>query len=302
MEFAVSTFVLFIVVLLLWFIATLYDKQVEMFENPSGESDTREDALGIYDDFYAKIYNMLFNSPEKTSFERVSMREMMFDTFSKPETKILDVCCGTSAHAKTMTEDGYDFVGMDVSEPMLKIARRDCPSARFYKADAKDASSFPPKSFSHALLLHFSIYQFPNPKIVIDNIYQWLKPEGYLVVHLVNPEKFDPVLDASSPFPAFSIQKYNKQRVTESDIYFNNFKYKAKFVKAPDEEEALFEETFTFSKDDAQPKYRENKHHLYMPSVNAMIDLIRSSGFSLIESIDMTQAGYEYQYIVYFQK
>lgn len=302
MEFPVSTFVLFIVILLLWFVSSLGYKEKELFENPSGETDVRSDAAGIYDDFYAKIYDMLFNTPEKTSFERASMREMFFDTFSKPETKILDVCCGTAPHAKWITEDGYDYVGMDISEPMLNRARTNCPSGRFYKSDAKDASSFPPKAFSHAMLLHFSIYQFPNPKIVIDNIYQWLKPDGMLVVHLVNPEKFDPILDAASPFPGFSLQKYSKSRVTESDIYFNNFKYKAKFVKDPQEEEALFEETFTFSKEDAEPKYRENKHHLYMQPVNAMIDLIRTSGFSLIESIDMTQAGYEYQYLVYFQK
>jgi hypothetical protein len=39
-----------------------------------------------------------------------------------------------------------------------------------------------------------------------------------------------------------------------------------------------------------------------MPALPEMIDLIRASGFTLQEQVDMTSIGYEYQYLVYFTK
>ena len=49
-------------------------------------------------------------------------------------------------------------------------------------------------------MLGFSIYEFQNPKIVSDNVYQWLEPDGFFIVHMVDPDKFDPLLDLASPF------------------------------------------------------------------------------------------------------
>lgn len=281
----------------MWAITVVFPKKArEGFEEGG---DTFEDPSDIYDDFYARIYDKLFSTPERVSFEKASFKEIAFNTFSKPETKILDVCCGTSPHAKWIAEDGYEIVGADNSEAMLKRARLQCPSGKFYKTDVTNGNAFPPKSFSHAMLLYFSIYQFRNQRMVVDNIYQWLKPGGYFIVHLVDPDKFDPILSAASPFPAFSLQKYSKERVTDSEVFFNEFKYRAKFIKGHDDD-ATFEETFTFN-DESRPP-RENKHRLIMPTLNAMIDNIRASGFTYKESVDMTSIGYEYQYLVYFTK
>jgi SAM-dependent methyltransferase len=294
-----STAILLFLLGLLWVVTYMARLDKEMFEDGTGsETVTYEDSAEIYDTFYAKVYDTLFSTPERLSFEKASMHELAFNEFSKPETKILDAACGTAPHAKWLVEEGYDVVGADTSEAMLKKARESCPGGRFYRMDITNASGFPPKSFSHALLMYFSFYQFRNPKIVIDTLYQWLKPGGFLIVHLVDPEKFDPILAAASPFPAFSLQKYSKQRVTESDVFFNEFKYHAKFIKDTGDETSTFEEVFTFPDN----TYREHKHRLFMPSLSHCIDLIRSSGFTLKEQVDMTSVGYEYQYLLYFRK
>lgn len=283
---------------IMWSI-TLLAPEKEYFNDGVNVGDVFEDPVDIYDDFYARVYDKLFSTQERISFEKASLKENVFNSFSKPETKIADLCCGTSPHSRWLTEDGYDVVGADTSEAMLRRARVQNPSAKFYRLDITNPSSFPPKQLSHALLFYFSIYQFRNPKIVVDNIYQWLKPGGWFVVHLVDPNKFDPILAAASPFPAFSVQKYSKDRVTDSDVFFNDFKYRAKFIKGAHDDNAIFEETFDFTD---KKKSREHKHRLLMPSVKDMIDTIRSSGFTYKESVDMTSVGYEYQYLVYFTK
>lgn len=304
MSLPMTTIVFVVVVLgVLWIVVAMARMDREMFEDGGGEGETYEDPADIYDDFYAKVYDTLFSTPERISFERASIRENALNEFSKPETKFLDVCCGTAPHAQWLCEDGFEVVGIDQSEAMLKKARTSCPSGRFYRGDVMNPSTFPPKSFSHALLLYFSAYQFRNPKMLFDTIYLWLKPGGMFVVHLVDPDKFDPILAAASPFPAFSLQKYSSSRVTESDVFFDQFKYRSKFIKDRADDGAIFEETFTFQDDeDGSSRYREHKHRLTMPALPEMIDLIRASGFTLREKVDMTSVGYEYQYLVYFTK
>jgi ubiquinone/menaquinone biosynthesis C-methylase UbiE len=278
--------------------------QREMFDTKEkGEKTlTFEDPGDIYDTFYAGIYDKLFTTPERLSFEKSALESYALSAWPISETKILDACCGTSPHAEWLCKKNVELVGLDSSESMLQKARAKCSSARFYRGDITRAETFPPKSFSHAMLLYFSIYQFHNPKMICDTIYSWLKPGGVFVVHLVNPHKFDPILDAASPFAAFSLQKYSDERIIESDIVFDQFSYKSRFVK--DGDDATFEEVVTFydPKKHDDYKYRENKHRLYMPSLDAMTDIIKASGFTQHEMVDMTPAGYEYQYLIFFTK
>lgn len=292
--------VIFLIVAGLWLLKEVYQKDREMFENSKEsdkKNDSREDYQEIYDDFYASVYDKLFSIPERISFEKASIREYALSEWPKKEIKLLDVCCGTSPLADFYCREGIDFVGVDNSEAMLKKAREKCKSARFYKGDVSRVETFAPKSFSHATMLYFSIYQFNNPKMILDNIYSWLKPGGIFVLHIVDPNKFDPILDAASPFLAFSVQKYSTERVIDSDIFFDKFKYKSRFIKDPDEDEAKFEEVFEFP-----DKYREHVHRLHMPNVSNMLEIVRSSGFTRHEMVDMTPVGYEYQYLVYFSK
>ncbi len=280
------------------------DREFFDTEEKGEKSRLLEDPTDIYDSYYAKIYDQLFTTPERMSFEKNAIEEYGLSGWPVAETKVLDVCCGTSPHSEWMCKKGVDIVGIDSSESMLQKARERCSSARFYRGDVTRAESFAPKSFSHALLLYFSIYQFQNQKLIFDHIYQWLKPGGVMIVHLVDPEKFDPILDAASPFMMFSLQRYSKERIMESSVTFDHFNYKSRFVKDKTGEDATFEEVLTFNdpKLNNGVKYREHKHRLHMPSIDSMLELIKSSGFTRHEMIDMTPAGYEYQYILLFTK
>jgi hypothetical protein len=98
---------------------------------------------------------------------------------------------------------------------------------------------------------------------------------------MVDPDKFDPVLNLASPFAAFSLQKYSYERQTDSPIFFDKFKYLGRFNKKKDDDTTTFSETFTYYDKDHNDgkKYRENKHHWVMPSKERMINIIKSSGF-----------------------
>lgn len=288
--------------LFLMYSLSLWYSSVEGFENES--SETFEEPEKVYDSEYASIYNDLWHSNEKLQYEQVSIQELALADRPISTVRILDMCCGTAPHACFFKNLGVDYIGVDISESMIERARSQCPSATFKKGDITQLSIFPQKSFSTCLLLNFSIYQFENSKILSDNVYQWLQPEGYFAVHLVDPDKYDPLHDLASPFAAFSLQKYSLERQTDSNIFFDKFKYLGRLNKKRDHDNATYEETFTYYDPESNKgvKYRENKHRWTMPSKERMIDIIKTSGFKHIETQDLTRVGKEYQYLVYFQK
>lgn len=281
---------------------TLYMSSQEGFENEG--SVTYEDPEQIYDDTYASVYDLIWNPQDMLKYEQVSFNDIALDGWPVKSVKVLDMASGSGPHACWFRNLGVDYTGVDISESMLAKGRENCPSARFQKGDVTQVSLFAPKSFSHALLLGFSIYEFQNPKVLSDNAYQWLQPGGFFIVHLVDPDSYDPIHTLASPFAAFSLQKYSYDRQTKSDIFFDQFKYIGKLNKKKNEDDAIYEETFAYydKANNNGNKYRENKHHWNMPSKERMIDIIKSSGFRLEEVVDLVRCGKEYQYIAYFTK
>lgn len=281
---------------------TLWGSSREGFENEG--SVTYEDPEEIYDDTYASIYDITWNSNEQQKYEQVSMQDIALADWNTKDVHVVDMACGTGPHACWFKNLGVQYVGVDTSDAMIKKGRENCPGARFQKGDITQVHLFPQKSVSHAILLGFSIYQFQNPKIVFDNAYQWLKPGGFFIVHLVDPDKYDPIHNLASPFAAFSLQKYSFERKTDSTIYFDKFKYVGKLKKEKNDDTATYEETFSYydKSDNNDIKYRENKHHWNMPSKERMIDICKSSGFQHVETVDLVRCSREYQYLVYFTK
>jgi SAM-dependent methyltransferase len=274
---------------------SLWDRGREGF---SGKTETITD---FYDSMYADVYNALWHSAKTVNeFEQVTIQEALLAGKQKTSVKILDIACGTGFHACLFKKLGVDYTGLDSSEAMLSQARKSCPNQKFQKGDATVATTYGQKSFSGALLLGFAIYEL-NPKIILDNAFAWIEPGGSMLVHVVDPDKFDPLLDLASPFAAFSLQKYSYERQTKSEIYFDDFKYSGEFHKKLNEPDATFSEMFTFF-NPADIKYREQVHKWNMPSLESMIEIIKSSGFRVSEKIDLVSVGKEYQYLFLLTK
>lgn len=50
---------------------------------------------------------------------------------------VLDLCCGNGRHCCSAVERGLNTVGLDASEELLKIAKKNCPEAFFIRGDAR---------------------------------------------------------------------------------------------------------------------------------------------------------------------
>jgi len=74
---------------------------------------------------FAKYYDQLYEGGRKVSYDgEVRSLRKAFRRYGVRVESILDLACGTGAHAIRLAPMGYDVVGLDASRAQLAIARR----------------------------------------------------------------------------------------------------------------------------------------------------------------------------------
>jgi len=131
-----------------------------------------------------------------------------------------------------------------------------------------------------------------------NNCMNWLMPGGFLIVHLVDRYKFDPILPPGNPLYIVSPQKYAKERITKTKITFNDFVYNADFKLGESNDVAVFDEKFKFN----NGRVRKQEQQLYMEDLPTIVNMAQDAGFLVHAKIDMVKCAYEYQYIYVFIK
>jgi len=273
---------------------------VEGFANPDGP-DGDVIVLGnehLYDEFYAKIYDLIVQGGPRIDAE-IGLT-LAFAKQYRPEIEkleVLDIGAGTGAHVQSFKAAGVGkIVGLEPSEAMVAQARKLYPKNDYRVGPAEQIGQFAASEFNLITLNYFTYYYLRDPVMMFRNAFQWLQPGGSLVIHLVNREKFDPILEAASPFTAFSVQKYSKERVTRSKVTFDKFEYEADFHH--EGENAEFREEFKFK----NGKIRRQVHHLRIPRMESVVGVAEDNGFVYKQFIDLTGIGYEYQYLFCFTR
>jgi SAM-dependent methyltransferase len=244
----------------------------------------------VYDDFYASIYDQLLFSSFKTNYE---VTQLVKETNPTEKSVILDVGSGTGHHVAKLAEKGYNVVGIDKSEAMVRQAQQNYPEYTFLKADAYDSSSLANNSFTHILCLYFTIYYFQDKIRFFNNCFDWLMPGGTLIVHLVDRARFDPILPSGNPLYIVSPQKYAKERITKTKVIFDEFTYSSNFKLNEGENIAIFDEKFKFN----NGKTRRQEQELFMESTTDILTQAQESGFLIQGQIDLVKCAYEYQYL-----
>ena len=110
---------------------------------------------------------------------------------------VLDLGCGTGVpYARHLTEKGFDVLGIDLSEEMVKVASSNVPGARFEQMSMTD---IPYVSEFNGILSNFSMLLLTPDmfKETARRIHTALKDGGYFYLALNEPaeESSDPESD-----------------------------------------------------------------------------------------------------------
>jgi len=252
--------------------------------------------IEIYDDFYANIYDFLVFNEMKNDYE---VGLILNQNVPNVKSVILDVGSGTGHHVAKMAENkNLEVVGIDISPSMIKKAKENYPNLNFQQADVLNKDVFNNNTFTHILCLYFTLYYIEDKASFFNNCMDWLMPGGYLVVHLVDRYKFDPILPPGNPLFIVSPQKYAKERITKTKVNFNEFIYNADFKLDETSDTAIFDEKFKFN----DGKVRKQEHILYMNNLSDIVNMAQDAGFLLHAKIDLVKVAYEYQYLYVFMK
>lgn len=282
---------LFIIVLLF---KNIKSQKIEGFEQK--DQFLFKSGNDVYDDFYAEIYDYLVYNNYKDEYE---VGEIINKTTPTSSSKILDIGCGTGNQVVNFGSKGYEVLGIDISPSMIKKAKEKYPDYNFEIADALNVDKFNSNTFTHITCLYFTVYYFPNKRQLFENIYKWLMPGGYFIVHLVDRKMFDPILPPGNPLLMISPQRYAKERIITTKVKFDGFSYNAKFDLDEKQDIAKFNENFRM---DDGSKSRKNEHILYMPEKEEIINEIQNIGFISEGIVDLINCQYEYQYLYIFTK
>lgn len=260
------------------------------------ETFVQKTGNNVYDEFYADIYDYLVYSDVKNEYE---IGQIVNKTTPTTTSIILDVGSGTGHHVGELNKQNLEVVGVDISSAMVNKAKENYPKATFKQGNALDKSLFQPNSFTHIMCMYFTIYYMENKSEFFKNCYYWLKPGGYLIIHLVNKDLFDPILPPGNPLIMVSPQRYAKKRITTTKVKFTDFSYDSDFQMENGSNKAIFVEKFKNNKNN---QTRKNEHVLYMDSQESILIQAQETGFLLEAQADLIKSQYEYQYLYFLIK
>lgn len=255
-----------------------------------------KEGTAVYDDFYADIYDYLVYNKIKNDYE---VGIIVNSTNPTEKSIIADIGCGTGHQVADLSSRNLKVIGVDISPSMIQKAKQNNPDINdsFRVGDALNNNLFLDDSLTHILCLYFTIYYIKDKMRFFYNCMNWLMPGGYLIIHLVDKYKFDPILPPGNPLYIVSPQKYAKERITKTKVTFNEFIYDSNF-KLDDNDIAIFDEKFKFN--DGHVRKQEQK--LYMEDLPTIVNMAQEAGFLLHAKIDMVKCAYEFQYLYVFIK
>jgi SAM-dependent methyltransferase len=249
------------------------------------------------DAFYATVYDQLFNQKVNNAYEVGAIINKYPDISN--QAVALDVGAGTGAYMSAFIQNGItDITGIESSADMIAQAKKTHAdlNLKIVKGDPAAVSSFKPESFTMVSMLNFEVYYMPNTEQLFSNVYAWLKPGGYFVLHLVDPRRFNAasMLGGDNAVPTPTPTSNNARSVAK----FNDFEYKSDVQIFPNDV-VQYREVFT---DDKTGRVRKHVRDFKMPSPQTFIELATGVGFNMLGQIDLVKAQKEDQFFYLFYK
>lgn len=144
-----------------------------------------EEAPSILADDYENIYGL---TEEITNLE---VNFLINETSIKPQSNILDLCCGTGRHSIRLAELGHNLIGLDISSDFLKIAaEKSSHLGLSIEWINKDMRELPFKNKFDLVFIMFGAWGFFEEDrenyAVFEAVNQSLKMNGHFILDFLN--------------------------------------------------------------------------------------------------------------------
>ena len=227
------------------------------------------------------MYDILFRVQEKDNYE---ISQLAKYTNMGENSRVLDLGCSTGHRTALLQKITPNVRGVDSSENLVRKAKQQYPSLDLVTDNILESSKLVDHKDKHRLFR------------ILNGM---LAPGGKLAVHLVDRNKFDPIVPAANPIQSVSPQDYAKKRLTRSEVRFNTCSYIASLEEPSQGDSYTFVETIT-PKDGGKPT--QNRHELHMPKQRDILAAARDAGFTIVGRFSLEPVGYYHNQVYILQK
>jgi len=268
----------------------------EDFDNPL---DVKTDKI---DKLYAKLFDKVFN--EKALYLEESKQIIEFvkthpvKSKKKDEQLILDAGTGTGKHFQYLSAGSLKLIGLERSESMIDIFKIRNPIGKVLVGDMRNENLFNGEQFSYILCLKETLYHnsIKEWDTILSNFYFWLKPGGYLIIHIFDRNKLDP-----SPLNITFGRKDFKGRL-HGITNFPDFTHDG-WWEQRGKVTCQYNEIYAIrDKSGDIVKKRHYKHNLIIPEKDKIIEKIMSNYFKVVKVVKLEDKGMKDHELYFFKK
>lgn len=252
----------------------------------------------IYDEFYTNIYDNI-HLPEQQLSAFIKSIKMTLPSIQN--SRFLDIGCGTGVLTNELDRLGYNIYGIDKSSDMVNHCHNKYKGLNVKCDDFMNPMAYDKGTFTHVLCSDNTIYHFKDKVTFFRNCYLFMKPNAYLIIHLIDVDKFDPISPIGRPLLMDNAQKYSDERITVTEVDFVDFTYKSAFDFS-DKNSIIITETFV-DKSFSKSSIRQNQQTLYTESIDIVVNCAKYAGFLVVGQMNMKESvGDENQFIFVFER
>lgn len=241
----------------------------------------------MYCNNYEKIHKLKTHIPQQIDI-------ILKTTQPSENDAILDIGTNTGYAVNELTQRGYNAYGITPIKSFVDCCNKKYPDAIIKQGDIRNPMEYEKGVFTHIFGLYYSIYNYnlEDKRKIFKNCYSWMKPGGYLVLHLVDATKFDVTTPIAKDSIFGSLQKQhfakNMQkdasvpsplnRISEYEVEFQDMIYKSvyNFNRLTTTSEVIITETM---KNKADDKIRQNEKIQYIEPHDKILNLANQCGF-----------------------
>lgn len=135
-----------------------------------------------------EAYNKIAQDYNKRNHQAFWIDEYKYFKSILTGKRIIDLGCGAGRDAEQFVKDHFDYLGVDASLEMLKIAKERVPGANFRLLDLRELDlpvSYFDGFWASASLLHFPKVDIPE---ILNSFYNILKPGGIGFISVKNKQ------------------------------------------------------------------------------------------------------------------